>query len=328
MTTAETARPRAAAAAPSYRCFGASVSRVQQLCPTFRRITLAGPELRGFGHSGADQRVKLVLPSDASRPHDSLAPLVSRGEDWYQHWRELPEVARPVMRTYTVRAARPQLGEVDVDVVMHGAGHGGAAGPASRWAASARPGDPLVLVGPDRPGSGRAWGCEWAPPAQARTLLLAGDETAVPAICSVLEQLAPGTRTLALLEVPHEADVLPVATSAGAEVRWLPRQRGGQRHAHGRLLAEAVRSAVGGLVPGAPVPSGSPALDDVDVDASVLWDVPAAPEPAGAAGLYAWLAGEAGMVKELRRHLVRDVGVPRASVAFMGYWRAGRAEAA
>ena len=328
MTLVETARLDAAAAAPSYRCFAAEVARVQQLCPTFRRITLAGPELRGFGHGGADQRVKLVLPSDAARPHASLAPLVSRGADWYQHWRGLPDPARPVMRTYTVRAARPELGEVDVDVVMHGAGHGGAPGPACLWAAGARPGDPLVLVGPDRPGTGRAWGCEWAPPAQARTLLLAGDETAVPAICAVLEQLAPGTRALALLEVPHEADVLPVAASAGAEVRWLPRQRGGQRSAHGVLLAEAVRSAVRGLAPAAPAAPDAPALDDVDVDSSLLWDVPAAPEPAGAAGLYAWLAGEAGMVKELRRHLVRDVGVPRSSVAFMGYWRAGRAEAA
>jgi len=321
--TTEGARTRAAAA-PSYRCFEAAVARVQPLCPTFRRITLSGPELHGFGHGGADQRVKLVLPSDPTRPDDSLGALVRWGDDWYSRWRALPDAARPVMRTYTVRAVRPELAEVDVDVVLHGAGHGSAAGPASSWAAGARPGDRLVLVGPDRPGSGRAWGCEWAPPAGARTLLLAGDETAVPAVCSVLEQLSPGTPTLALLEVPHEADVLPVATPAGAEVRWLPRQRRGERHPHGRLLTEAVRSAVSGLA--APRARAAGDLEDVDVDGSVLWDVPAAPE-AGADGLYAWLAGEAGMVKELRRHLVRDIGVPRSSVAFMGYWRAGRAEA-
>jgi NADPH-dependent ferric siderophore reductase len=30
-------------------------------------------------------------------------------------------------------------------------------------------------------------------------------------------------------------------------------------------------------------------------------------------------------VKGLRRHLVQEVGLPRSSVAFMGYWREGRA---
>ena len=58
----------------------------------------------------------------------------------------------------------------------------------------------------------------------------------------------------------------------------------------------------------------------------ILWDVPENAEAVGPECLYAWLAGEAGVVRTLRRHLVRDVGVPRTSVAFMGYWREGRAE--
>jgi NADPH-dependent ferric siderophore reductase len=56
----------------------------------------------------------------------------------------------------------------------------------------------------------------------------------------------------------------------------------------------------------------------------VLWEVPDAPADAG---LYAWLAGEAGVITGLRRHLVRDLGIERSRVAFMGYWKAGRAEA-
>ena len=54
-----------------------------------------------------------------------------------------------------------------------------------------------------------------------------------------------------------------------------------------------------------------------------LWDVPEVP---GGDGLYAWLAGEAGVVKLLRRHLVQEAGMDRSSVAFMGYWRLGRSE--
>ncbi len=47
------------------------------------------------------------------------------------------------------------------------------------------------------------------------------------------------------------------------------------------------------------------------------------PDTDAASGCYAWLAGEAGVVRTLRRHLVGDLGVPRGSVAFMGYWRQG-----
>jgi NADPH-dependent ferric siderophore reductase len=42
--------------------------------------------------------------------------------------------------------------------------------------------------------------------------------------------------------------------------------------------------------------------------------------------LDAWLAGEAGVIRTLRRHLVGERGVDRKAVAFMGYWRKGRAE--
>jgi NADPH-dependent ferric siderophore reductase len=45
-------------------------------------------------------------------------------------------------------------------------------------------------------------------------------------------------------------------------------------------------------------------------------------------GIYAWLAGEAGVIRALRRHLVSERGIDRRTVAFMGYWRIGRAEAA
>jgi len=39
--------------------------------------------------------------------------------------------------------------------------------------------------------------------------------------------------------------------------------------------------------------------------------------------LYAWIAGESGVVTGLRRHLVRELGMDRRQVAFMGYWRRG-----
>ena len=84
------------------------------------------------------------------------------------------------------------------------------------------------------------------------------------------------------------------------------------------------------MLPGqAPAPDVD--LEDVDVDEGILWEVPVdwtTGEPlATEAHLYAWLAGEAAVIKTLRRHLVSECGVDRKAVAFMGYWREGRSEA-
>jgi NADPH-dependent ferric siderophore reductase len=299
-----------AVATPDYRFFPVTVLGVQRLSPSFVRLTFTGPSLRGFGVGGADQRIKLVFSRDGGPVED----LLTDGPGWYQDYCALPDERRPYLRTYTVRAARPELAEIDVDVVLHGVADGHA-GPAADWAATAGPGDPLVILGPDRPGSGRAWGVEWQPPAEG-TLFLAGDETAVPAISAIVEALPAGRRTIAVLEVPTAGDVLSLDLAPGVEVRWLVR---GDR-SRGEALGPAVHAALCELGVAAPTAGQDP--EDVDLAHGLLWEVP----EAGADGCYAWLAGEAGMVKQLRRWLVRDLGVPRTSVAFMGYWRLGAAE--
>ncbi|GAB3346465.1 siderophore-interacting protein [Modestobacter lapidis] len=309
-TSAASGPVGAAPAAPAYRFFAVTVARTQQLGPSFRRLTLAGPALTGFGAGGDDQRIKLVISRDG-RPVEGL---LTDGPNWYQDYCALPDDVRPYLRTYTVRAARPGLGELDVHVVLHGV-DGGHAGPAASWAAAAEPGDPVVVLGPDRPGRGRPWGCEWAPPLTG-PLFLAGDETAVPAIGAILEAL-PGERpTIAVLEVPTAGDVLPLDVPPGVEVRWLVR---GSR-SRGEALGPAVHAALCEL--GVAKRSAGEDPEDVDLGRGLLWEVP----ERRTEGCYAWLAGEAGMVKALRRRLVRDLGLPRTSVAFMGYWRLGAAE--
>ncbi|MGY1601368.1 siderophore-interacting protein [Geodermatophilus sp. SYSU D00815] len=296
--------------APAYRFFRTRVLRSVRLSPSFVRLTLGGPELAGFGAAGDDQRIKFVLPRDG-QPFDEL---MGSGAGWYAEYCALPDARRPFLRTYTVRAFRPEPAELDVDVVLHGLDDGHP-GPAAAWAAAAVPGDELVVLGPDRPGSGRAWAAEWAPPAGARTLVLAGDETAVPAIAAILAGLPAGRRVVALLEVPTAGDVLDLAGASGADVRWLPR---GDAPV-GSLLAPALDVALAelGIAHRADAEADLP-----DVDEATLWEVPDA-DPASTC--YAWLAGEAGVVKRMRRRLVSELGVPRGSVAFMGYWRLGAA---
>jgi NADPH-dependent ferric siderophore reductase len=125
------------------------------------------------------------------------------------------------------------------------------------------------------------------------------------------------------MEVPTAADVLPLAAGPDVQVTWLPRWTSDVAvpALRGTPLIAAVVAAARDLT-GTAAPAAEP-LDDVDVDAGILWEVP--PDDAlPRSGLYAWLAGEAGVVKGLRRHLVQDVGLDRGSVAFMGYWRQGR----
>ena len=293
-----------------WRLFQAEVRSVQRLSPSFLRVTFTGQDLDRFADNGYDQRIKLAFPLSGERGVD-----LPEGPDWYPQWRALPEHRRNPVRTYTVRGVRQDLAEVDVDLVLHGDG-----GPATRWARRVRPGDAAALVGPDVRYDGDHGGIEFRPPAADQRLLLAGDETAVPAICAILERLPSHARGRALLEVPDAADVLPVVAPPGVEVTWLSRNAA----AYGGCLVPAVSAAAEVLLSGW-TGDGAGAVADVDVDQELLWEVP---EESVAAPLYAWLAGEAGVIRTLRRHLVMERGLDRGAVAFMGYWRLGRADSA
>ncbi|MEV0274494.1 siderophore-interacting protein [Hamadaea sp. NPDC050747] len=292
-----------------FRLFPVRVVRVTPLSPSFVRVTLGGESLRDFADNGYDQRFKLILPLPGRGVRD--LPVT---DDWYAQWRALPAERQNPIRTYTVRAVRTEPAEVDFDVALHGV-----TGPASRWAGEVQPGDELAVYGPDALYGGVHGGIDFHPPAVLGSVLLAGDETAVPAIAGILERLPADAQGVALMEVPVSGDHLPIAAPAGVSVTWLPRDGA----AHGVRLIAAVRAAAERMLP-VPVGAGASTLEDVDVDQQLLWEVPeVVPD-----GRYAWLAGEAGVIKTLRRALVTEFGLDRGSVAFMGYWRQGRAEGA
>jgi NADPH-dependent ferric siderophore reductase len=294
----------AAPTVQAWRFFDARVAAVTRLSPSFVRLTLRGPDLDAFADNGWDQRFKLVLP-DAHGSYDALP----RDPEWYDTWRRLPADLQNPIRTYTVRAVRAAVREVDVDLVLHGD-----VGPASRFAGRARVGDPVVLLGPNAAYGDVHGGLEFRPPdGHAGPTVLVGDATAAPAVLSIL-----------VLEVPDARDVVDVALPVGFRVTWLVQQ------AEGSGLGAALDEALVGLGAaldealvrlGLPVGSGAEAPPPDPGEDEPLWDVP---EQAAADGLYAWIAGESGLVTGLRRHLVRDLGVERRSVAFMGYWRRGR----
>jgi NADPH-dependent ferric siderophore reductase len=309
---------------PAYRPFRATVSRLSRLSTHFVRVTFTGDDFGVFGTAGLDQRVKIVLPIPGIGLSDIGCddPQCLADGDWYSRWRALPDGVRNPFRTYTVRAIRPELRELDVDFVFHGDG-----GPAARWLLTAKAGDEVIIVGPDARSIDARIGLDWHP-GRATQLLLAGDETAVPAVCGILESLPAGVTARVFLEVPSAADVLEIDTRANATISWLPRTDA----PHGSLLIPAVREWIGShrdLIRAAVLAEPQP-IADIDVDLETLWDSPAEPDDSDQSDhgdFYAWLAGESAVIKTLRRCLVTEHGIDRSRVAFMGYWRLGKAEA-
>ena len=246
------------------RVLGAS-----RVTPRMARVTFGGDELAGLTLDGPDQQVKLYFP----RPGQAVPRLPEPDDDtmrWYAAYTAIPEPERPWMRSYTIRAHDQDT--VTVDFVLHGD-----AGPATRWALGAAPGDTLGMFGPS---------AEFARPvpitaeiAAADRLLIAGDEAALPAIGTLIESLPPGARATAYVEVHDAAEEQRLDTHGDVTVHWPHR-------ASGESLAGAVRAA--------PFPEGR---------------------------VFAWLGGEAGTVREIRRHLVGERGLDRRSIEFTGYWR-------
>lgn len=276
-----------AVAAP-FRFFSLQVVRTRRLGPSLARVTFAGDDLRAFHSDGRDQSLSLFLPHPGqSEP----AVPVERGDEWWQAWRELPDDVRAVMRSYTLRALRCDADgdtvEIDIDFVLHGVEPGGAfEAGPAARWAAAATAGDRVLLLGPAIADNRA--IRFRPPADTDLVVIWGDETAVPAACAIVESLPAGTRARVWLEVPHAEDVQDLHTAADAEITWL------------------VRGVTGGP----------------EATLATLRDarLPDAEHP------YVWIAGESGCVKSLRRHFVRERGIDRRRVTFVGYWRQGLTE--
>lgn len=117
---------------------------------------------------------------------------------------QIPEAQRPEMRWYTVRALRPEAAEIDVDIVVHGD-----SGPGSAWGLRAAPGARAGF---------RASGSSYRPPAGPGPKLFVADETAMPALYSVLESLDSTAGVTALLELPDASYDTPLAADVRPQV--------------------------------------------------------------------------------------------------------------
>ena len=240
-----------------------AVQRVETRSPRLLRVTFAGPELDGLAIEQPAASVRLLLPS--SDQSDLVRP------SWNGNEFLLPDGRRPVIRTLTPRHFDPAALELDLEIVVHG---GGAA---SAWAEAAQPGAPAAISGPGR-------GYTVDPDAEG--FLLAGDETAIPAMSQLLETIPAERPVQVYVEIADPAARLPLPDHPRATVRWCELTGGA---AAGDAMFAAIREA---HLP-----------DDSRV----------------------WVAGEAAAVQRIRRHLFEDRRFPRARAAVRGYWKHGRA---
>ncbi len=205
-----------------------TVSAVEDVHPHLRKITFKGGDLARFSSAGPDTFLYLLLP-----PPGRKELTIDQSFSWEAH-AQMPDEDKPVGAYYTLRHWRPEEQEIDMLFVLHGD-----SGPASAWAAEARPGDPVALWGPRT---------AYDPPADTDWYLLAADETGLPAVAGILESLPEGTvaRVFGEVDNPDERQDLPLSPSV--EVTWL--YRDGAEAGTTTLLADAVRAL--------PWPGGTP----------------------------------------------------------------------
>jgi NADPH-dependent ferric siderophore reductase len=253
--------PVASTPKPTRRFRAVEVVSVNRLSPRLVRVAFGGDALDGFEITAPTQHVKLLFPA----PGEDAPALPESGPDGLRFPDDRP---RPPMRTFTPRRFDAASTTLEVEFVLHGEG------PASTWAQRATPGQRIAVAGPGGRmplalGPGR-----W---------IVAGDESAVPAIATLLDVLPASATAEVYVEVDAASDAIELASEAEVVATWLPRRAG--------RFGEALEAAV--------------SVADV----------------AGVAGV--WIACEATAVRRIRGALLTDRGVDPTTLVTRGYWRLG-----
>jgi len=240
------------------------VRRFVSSTPRLVRVTLTGSDLAGFAVDQPAASVRLLIPSPGT---SQLVIPTWNGNEFL-----FPDGRRPTIRTFTPRRFDPETLELDLEIVIH---EGGAV---SGWVERVAGGEPAAISGP-----GRGYTIDRAAP----SFLLAGDESALPAMSQLLESLPATTPVQMHVEIAHPDARLELPDHPRAQVNWcdLPPEA-----PPGEALTASVQAAA--LDPGGRV----------------------------------WAAGEAAAMHRIRRHLFGERALPRAGATVRGYWKHARRE--
>jgi NADPH-dependent ferric siderophore reductase len=239
------------------------VVAVSRIAPRLVSVLVRGDELTVFADAAPTSHLKVFLPA-AGQDEPLLPEFLPEGQ-------AIPDDARPSVRTYTPRRFDPATGTLEIQFVLHGAG------PASEWAERASAGDKLAVAGP---------GGRFVMDTEAERWWIAGDESAIPAMATLLEALPASAAAEVHVEVTDADDEVEFASPAKTEITWHYRRGPG---AFGAELAEAARDA---------------AIAD---------------------GTKVWVACEAAAMRGIRRYFLGERHLPASSLITRGYWQLGEA---
>ncbi|AKK27088.1 siderophore-interacting protein [Mycobacterium sp. EPa45] len=254
------------------------VVSTEQLAPHMVRVVLGGTGFDTFTPGEfTDSYVKFVFVRDdidvARLPH----PLT------LDSFIGLPPEQQPTVRTYTVRRLDREARQITVDFVVHG--EHGVAGP---WAAAAKAGDTIHLMGPAG---------AYSPDPAADWHLFAGDEAGLPAISAALEALPPNAVGKVFIEVAGPEDEIELNAPESVAINWI--YRGGRAD----LISD----------------------DRAGDHAPLIEAVTTTPWLPGQVQVF--IHGEAqAVMHNLRPYIRKERGVDAKWASISGYWRRGRTE--
>lgn len=281
---------------PAFRLL--TVESVTDLSPHMRRVRFLNPELARYQRDD-DIHCKLILP-----------PLGLKNPEWPtlapDGTPQFPTGEKKLdIRTYTIRRIDAGRGWMDIDFVLHED-----AGPGAAWAAQAAPGQQIGVSGP---GGRTARPADW--------MLLAGDDTALPAIARIGETLPDHTEGVVIIEVADAASETPLKLPAGMTLRWL------HRHAHAPATGSAAATAASLATSVSPPPTANPTASAAATPSTGLLEtairscrIPDVPDR------FFWVAAEFDTAQAVRAWLRGTMGVAGKDQLVVAYWRRGMDE--
>lgn len=211
--------PRRARPRPTFRTL--QVARVERPTPGLVRVTLSGPELEGYESRGPAEHVRMWLPQAGYEK-----PVMP---EWTDDGPVMAEgIERPLNRVYTPLRHNPESRELDIEIVLHP----DTGGPGSQWAATAAPGQWVVIAGPAGP---------YALDTTTERFVIGADHAGLPAVTTLIAALPATAKADVYIEVEDESEAIELSSPATIDVHWLP---AGHENEPGSALLTALTGAV------------------------------------------------------------------------------------